>query len=189
MGLLPDRGVEAMYAILIQGGMMEERIDFFGKYLENITDIHDSFFNDISFSQDIDKSQIERSLIQCNYSEYIAHHPEEPEYYFDLYDFRFNGHTGPIMTAFNEFFFKKRDDYSRVINSLSHSWTKSANCSFTFLRNGQNIDDLGFGPYDMMLTAHFIYMNKEWFGRGINLQLFKIIYPYKTLEPFLRSLD
>lgn len=38
--------------------------------------------------------------------------------------------------------------------------------SITFKRSGQSIDDLGFSSDDMMLTAHFMYMNKEWFDKS-----------------------
>jgi len=168
---------------------MEERIDYFGTYSKKMTEIHEHLYKDISFDQSIDKTLIERSLIQLNYSEYIEHHPEEPEYYFDLYSFKFNNHTGQILTVFNKYFFKTRDDYSSMIESLNHSWASNADCSISFARNGENVDDLRFDTYDMMQTAHFIYNKKELYGKGINLQLFKIIYPYKTLEPLLRSWD
>ncbi|MBN2444142.1 MAG: hypothetical protein JXJ04_22455 [Spirochaetales bacterium] len=168
---------------------MEERIDFFGKYSEKMTEIHEQLFNDIAFDPSIDKAIIERSLLQCNYSEYIDYHPEESEYYFDLYDFRFRTHTGQIMTAFNQYFFKYREDYSRMIDSLKHSWMSNAGCSISFTRNCLNIDDLNFDTYDMMQTAHFLYPKKELLNNKINYQLFKIIYPYKTLEPLLRSWD
>lgn len=168
---------------------MEERIDFFGKYSDKMTSIHDQFFNEISFTPDIDKAIIERSLIQLTYSEYIDHHPEEPGYYFDLYNFKFGNHVGQIMTAFNKYFFKSREDYSLMIDSLKKSWILNADCSFTFSRNGQNINDLNFDTYDMMQTAHFLYPTKELIDNKINYQLFKIIYPYKTLEALLRSWD
>lgn len=168
---------------------MEERIDFFGKYSKKMIEIHEQLFNKISFDPTIDKAFIERSLIQCNYSEYIDHHPQEPEYYFDLCDFRFGTHTGQILTAFNKYFFKTRNDYSSILDSLKNSWDRIADCFISFARTGKDIDDLGFNTYDMMQTAHFIYKKKELYGKGINLQLFKIIYPYNTLEPVLRSWD
>lgn len=168
---------------------MNERIDFFGKYSKKMSRIHTDFFNRISFPSNIDTKVIERTLLQCNYSEYIEHHPEETAYHWDLYNFTFGKHTAKIATAFNIHFFKKKKDHSHIVESLINTWEKHTDCSIFFSGNGNNIDDLQFHPYDMMQTAHFIYKKQELFGSGIDLQLFKIVYPYKTLEPLLQSWD
>lgn len=134
---------------------MADRTDFFGKYSEKMKNIHEQFFDDISLGTGIDKSMVDRTLIQLNYSEYIEHHPEEPDYNFDIFNFKFNDHAGQIMTAFNHYFFKTREEYSLIINFLKQSWHFNANCLIEFSKEGKSICDLNFEKYDMLQTAHF----------------------------------
>ncbi len=75
---------------------MRDRKDFFGKYSSKLIEIHDDLLTQLKFDGDIKNENIERILIQCNYSEYIEHHPEEPEYFFDILDFNFQDHPGQL---------------------------------------------------------------------------------------------
>lgn len=132
---------------------------------------------------------VDRTLVQLNYSEYIVHHPDEPDYYFDLFTLQFNDHLGHIMTAFNKYFFKTREDCNQIIDSLKQSWNLIAVCLIEFSKECKSIYDLELNKHDMLQTAHFLYPHEELINNNVNFQLFKIIYPYHTLEPLLRSWD
>jgi len=166
---------------------MSYKKDFFGKYSADLTAIHDVFIDNIDMVSSVDRDRIVCDLVQLSLSEYIEHHPKEPEYYFDIHDFRFRDSTGQIMTVFNEYFFSSRIETLQIINALNAVWKSTNDCLIKHIGLGNDIRDLKLSTYDVILTVHFLYPVKELIENNIDYQLFKIIYPYRTLEPILRS--
>lgn len=168
---------------------MGDRIDFFGKYSEYIKIIHSPVMENVISQLDLDKSISEFCLLQCNYSEYLEHHPEEPKYFFELYKLNFNNRSGHFVFAFNSHFFKSRDNINVVLDLVKMNWEQSINVKIEFVKRGKSIDDLKIESFDMLQTVHYLYPQKNLIKSKIDYQLFKIIYPYNTLKPVLEHWD
>lgn len=128
-------------------------------------------------------------LVQCNFSEYIERHSEEQNYFFDLYNFQFQGFSGHFSFAFNSHFIKSRAEVKDIIDSIKNNWKESIGAEIDFAREGSSIYELNFEKFGMLQSVHYLYPLKELIANNIDYQIFKIIYPYNTLKPVLKKWD
>lgn len=164
---------------------MEERNDFFGKYFEKMNEIHMPIMKQVISQLDLDLATGQFDIIQCNFAEYLEHHPEEPKYFFELYNFDFEGSSKPFLFAFNTYFFKSRTEVQQLVDSISSNWRSLVKAKINFIEAEKSIYDLNLAKYDMLQTIHYLYPQKNLIKDNIDYQMFKVIYPYDTLKPVL----
>ncbi len=168
---------------------MEERIDYFGKYSKKMHKIHYPVLSELidQLSLDFDTSVFH--LIQCDFSEYLEHHPDEPKYFFDLFSFEFGVNKGHFVFAFNTQFVKTREEVKSIVNSIKDKWYQAVKAKIEFVSTAKSINDLNLEKYAMLQSAHYQYPHKNLIDDKIDYQIFKIIYPYTTLKPVLDMWD
>jgi len=165
-----------------------EKPDIFGKYSNKMNKMHESIKHRLFFGFEIIVDKIILKINQSTFIEYL-NDKHDFGYKFALLDFITDNIKYPVMICLNEYFYKSNEaDFMNIASILNDSWKKHTGSELKYAKKTNQVYDLALNDNEMIQTVHYLYQDKLLIDEKRDYQLFKLIYPYKSLKVILPML-
>ena len=158
------------------------------EYKRRMEAIHRAPIEKVAIDLHLVPRQIDVGLLLCNFGEYLSYEHEKG-YQHQICLLSSHSVQKSFLVSFNEaFYVQQNGSAAKVISYLHDMWHSYTNSEVTSLRTSRGAIDLDLADTDIVRSVHYSYPVQELVDSGKDYQLFKVVYPYWTLEPIIPSL-